>query len=109
MAEDIAEPYKSTRCQKAPREKVDKVIGYLQETYRWTIPTFIENYITTKYNSRNNSKTQKKHTKKLSAAIFNNLVIKEALFLVKNTKLLKLQYKPLQKKIKKELKLLIQD
>ena len=32
----------------------------------------------------------KKRAKKLLAAIFNNLVIKEALFPVKNTKLLKL-------------------
>ena len=43
------------------------------------------------------------------AAIFNNLVIEEALLPVKNTKLLKLQYKPLQKKIEEELELLIQD
>ena len=34
VAEDIAEPHESTRRQKAPREKVDKVVGYLQEIYR---------------------------------------------------------------------------
>jgi hypothetical protein len=53
----------------------------------------MENYVTAEYSFGNNSKIHKKCAKKLSAAIFNNLVIKEALFLVKNTKLLKLQYK----------------
>ena len=76
-----------------PHEKVDKVVGYLRETYRWTIPTFVENYVTAKYSSRNNSKIYKKCAEKLLVAIFNNLVIKEVLFPVKNTKLLKLQYK----------------
>ena len=90
MVEDIAEPYKLTRRQKAPYKKVDKVVGYLQETYRWTIPTFIKNYVTAKHSSGNNSKIYKKCAEKLSAAIFNNLVIEEVLFPVKNTKLLKL-------------------
>ena len=34
VAEDIAEPQESVRRQKAPRKKVDKVVGYLRETYR---------------------------------------------------------------------------
>ena len=66
------------------------MVGYLQEIYRWTIPTLIENYITAKYSSGNNSEIYEKCAKKLSAAIFNNLVIKEALLLIENTKLLKL-------------------
>ena len=90
MVEDIVEPYKLIRRQKAPYKKVDKVVGYLQETYCWTIFTFVENYITAKYNFRNNSEIYKKCTKKLLVAIFNNLVIEEVLFLIKNTKLLKL-------------------
>ena len=89
VAEDIVEPYKSIRRQKAPRKKVNKVVGYLRETYRWTIPTFIENYVTTKYSSGSNSEIYKKRAKKLSVVIFNNLFIKEALLLV-NTMLLKL-------------------
>ena len=109
VAEDIAEPYKSTRRQKTPREKVDKVVGYLRETYRWTVPTFVENYVTAKRSFGSNSETHEKHAEKLSAAIFNNPVIEEALLPVENTKLSKLQYKPLQKKIKEELELLIQD
>ena len=67
----------------------------------------MKNYITAKHSFRNNSKIYKKRAKKLLAAIFNNLVIEEALLPVKNTKLLKFQYKPLQKKIKEKLKLLI--
>ena len=60
MVEDIAEPYELTRSQKAPCEKVNKVVGYLLETYCWTIPNFIENYVTAKYSSRSNSKIYKK-------------------------------------------------
>ena len=71
------------------------MVNYLQKTYCWIIPTFIENYITAKYSFRNNSKIYKKPAEKLLAAIINNPVIKEVLLLVKNTKLLKLQYKPL--------------
>ena len=90
MVEDIAEPYKSTRRQKTPHKKVDKVVGYLWETYCWTVFTFVENYVTAKYSFRSNSKIYKKRAKKLLVAIFNNLVIEEVLFLVENTKLLKL-------------------
>ena len=93
MAEDIVEPYKSTRRQKTPRKKVDKVVSYLQKIYRWTVPTFIENYVTAKHSFKSNSETHEKRAEKLLAAIFNNLVIEEALLPVKNTKLLKLQYK----------------
>ena len=66
------------------------MIGYLQEIYHWTISTFLENYVTTKYSPGSQAKIYKKHTKKLLAVIFNNLVIKEVLFFIKNTKLLKL-------------------
>ena len=52
VAEDVAEPQKSIRRHKAPHKKVDKVIGYLQEIYRWTISTFLKNYITAKYSPR---------------------------------------------------------
>ena len=90
MVEDIAEPYKLIRCQKAPHKKVDKVVSYLQETYYKTVFTFIKNYVTTKYSSGNNSKTYKKRAEKLLAAIFNNPVIEKALFLVENIKLLNL-------------------
>ena len=69
----------------------------------------MENYITTKYSFGSNSEIYKKRAKKLLVAIFNNLVIKEALLLIENIKLSKLQYKPLQKKIKEELELLIQN
>ena len=71
------------------------MVSYLQETYRWSIPTFVENYITAKYSLKSNSKTHEKYTKKLLVAIFSNLVIKKALFLVETFKLLKLQYQPL--------------
>ena len=80
MAKDIAKPYKSTRRQKITYKKVNKVVGYLQETYYWTIPTFMENYITAKRSFGSNNKIHKKRTEKLLAVIFNNLVIKEALF-----------------------------
>ena len=73
-----------------PYKKVNKVVGYLQKTYCWTIPTFIENYITAKYSFKSNSKIYKKCAKELLVVIFNNLVIKEVLFLVENIKLLKL-------------------
>ena len=66
------------------------MIGYLQKTYRWTVSTFLENYVTAKYSPRSQTEIYKKRTKKLLAAIFNNLVIKEVLFPIKNTKLLKL-------------------
>ena len=66
------------------------MIGYLQEIYRWTIFTFLKNYITAKYNPKSQAKIYKKYTEKLSVAIFNNSVIKEALLPVKNIKLLKL-------------------
>ena len=66
------------------------MIGYLQEIYRWTISTFLENYVTAKCSPGSQAKIHKKRAKKLSAVIFNNLVIKEALLSVKNTKLLKL-------------------
>ena len=81
MVEDIVEPYKLTRRQKTPYEKVNKVVGSLWETYCWTVPTFIENYITAKYSFKSNSKIYKKKcAKKLLVVIFNNLVIKEVLF-----------------------------
>ena len=69
------------------------MVNYLQKTYCWTVPTFIKNYVTAKYSFGSNSETYKKRAEKLLAAIFNNLVIEEALLPVKNTKLLKLQYK----------------
>jgi hypothetical protein len=50
----------------------------------------MENYITAKRSSRSNSEIYKKRAKKLLVVIFNNPVIKEALLLVENTKLLKL-------------------
>ena len=90
MVKDIVKPYKLIKRQKVPHKKVNKVVGYLQETYYWTISTFIKNYITAKYSSGNNSKIYKKYAEKLLIAIFNNLVIKEALLLIKNIKLLKL-------------------
>ena len=90
MVKDIVEPYKLTKRQKTPYKKVNKVVGYLRETYCWTVPTFIKNYITAKYSFKSNSKIHKKRAKKLLVVIFNNLVIKEVLFLVENTKLLKL-------------------
>ena len=58
--------------------------------YRWSIPTFMENYVTAKYSFRSNSEIYKKRAKKLLVAIFSNLVIKKALFLIKTSKLLKL-------------------
>jgi hypothetical protein len=90
VVKDIVKPYKLIKRQKVPHKKVNKVVGYLQKTYRWTVPTFVKNYVTAKHSSGNNSETYKKHTEKLLAVIFNNLVIEEVLFQVKNTKLLKL-------------------
>ena len=81
----------------------------MQEIYHWTISTFLKNYITAKCSPESQAEIYKKCAKKLSAAIFNNSVIEEALLPVKNTKLSKLQYEPLQKKIEEELELLIQD
>ena len=90
VAEDVVKPQELVRCQKTPCKKVDKVVSYLQKMYRWSVPTFMENYITAKYSFKSNSKTHKKCAKKLLVAIFSNLVIKKALFLVKIPKLLKL-------------------
>ena len=73
-----------------PHKKVDEVVSYLQEIYRWSILTFIENYITAKHSPRSNGKIYKKRTKKLLVAIFSNLVIEKVLFLVETPKLLKL-------------------
>ena len=66
------------------------MIGYLREIYYWTVSTFLKNYVTAKCSPKSQAKIYKKYTKKLLAAIFNNLVIKEALLSIKNTKLLKL-------------------
>ncbi len=60
------------------------------EIYCWTVFIFLENYVTAKYSPGSQAKIYKKHAKKLLAAIFNNLVIKEAFLPIKNTKLLKL-------------------
>ena len=89
MVGNIAEPFKLIKRQKMTHEKVDKVVSYLQKTYRWTVSTFIKNYVTAKYSFGSNSEIYKKCAEKLLAAIFNNLVIEEVLFPVKNTKLLK--------------------
>ena len=90
VAKDIAKPQELVKRQKTPHKKVNKVVNYLQETYCWSIPTFIKNYITTKRSPRSNSETHKKRVKKLLVAIFSNPVIKKALFLVKTSKLSKL-------------------
>ena len=66
------------------------MIGYLREIYRWTVSTFLKNYVTAKYSPGSQAEIYKKYTEKLLVAIFNNLVIEEALFPIKNTKLLKL-------------------
>ena len=58
--------------------------------YRWSVSTFVENYVTAKYSPRSNSETHKKYAEKLSVAIFSNPVIKKALLLVETLKLLKL-------------------
>ena len=62
----------------------------MREIYRWTVSTFLENYVTAKCSPKSQAEIYEKRTKKLLAAIFNNLVIKEALLPIKNTKLLKL-------------------
>ena len=85
------------------------MVVYLRKSYRWSVSIFLENYVTAKYSAGSNTKSHKQRAKKLSAAIFSNLAFKKALLPFKNTKLLKLHFKPLQKKIEEELELLIQD
>ena len=59
IAEDIAEPQESHRHQEAAREKGDKVVAHLRKSYRWSVPTFLENYVTAERSAGSNTESHK--------------------------------------------------